>query len=98
MSSHTYTGSENSDITDNQISLIFPIKINGEIILNPRLNEYVELHAGTSGFSLLQNTVNGSHPIAIFNPLDKSIKFSEILIYLTFIIKLKQMLLVTNYH
>ena len=50
MSSHAYTGSENIDITDNQITLKFPIKINDEIVLNPRLNEYVELHAGTSCF------------------------------------------------
>ena len=38
------------------------------------LNWYVELHAGTSGFTFLQNTVDGSQPIAIFNSLDKSIK------------------------
>ena len=32
----SYTGSENIDITDNQISLNLPIKINNEIVLNPR--------------------------------------------------------------
>ena len=31
-----YTGSENIDITNNNISLQFPIKINSEIVLNPR--------------------------------------------------------------
>ena len=50
ISPHTYTGSENIDITDNQISLKFHIKINDEIILNPILNDCFELHAGTSGF------------------------------------------------
>ena len=34
-----------------------------------------ELHAGTSGFSFLQNIVDGSQPIAIFNSLDKSVEF-----------------------
>ena len=32
MSPHTYTGSENIDITNNQISLKFPININNEIV------------------------------------------------------------------
>ena len=47
--------------------------MNDEIVFNPRLNIYFELHAGTSGFSFLQNTVDGSQPIAIFNSLDKSV-------------------------
>ena len=50
MSSHTYTGSENIDITDNRVSLNFSLKINGEVVLSPRLNEHFELYAGTSGF------------------------------------------------
>ena len=40
------------------------------------LNVCFELHAGTSGFSILQNIVDGSQPIAIFNSLDKSAEFS----------------------
>ena len=59
MSSHTYTGSENIDLTDNQISLKLPIKINDEIIPNPRLNEYFELHAGTSGFHYYKTSQMG---------------------------------------
>ena len=35
ISPSTYTGSENIDITDNQISLNFPLKINGEIVMHP---------------------------------------------------------------
>ena len=31
-----YTGSEHMNITDNQISLELPIKINDELVLNPR--------------------------------------------------------------
>ena len=73
MSSHTYTGSENTGITYTQISLKFPIQMNDETVLNPRLNEYVELHAGTSGFSLLQHIVDGSQPMASFNSLDKPV-------------------------
>ena len=74
MSPHTYTGSENIDTTGNQISLSFSLKVNGEIVLNPRLNGHFELHAGTSGFTFLQNIVDGSQPIAIFNSPDKSVK------------------------
>ena len=71
-SSHTYTGSGNIDITDNQISSTFPINMNDEIIVNPMLNGYFELHAGTSGFSFLQNIADGSQPITVFNSLNKS--------------------------
>ena len=75
MSSHTYTGSEHIDITNNRISLNFTLKINGEVVLHPRLNWHVELHAATSSFAFLQNTVDGSQPIAISNSLDKSVEF-----------------------
>ena len=44
--SYTYTGSENINITNNEISLTFPLKVNDEVILNPRLNLYFELYAG----------------------------------------------------
>ena len=33
------------------------------------------MYAGTSGFTFLQNIVDGSQPIAIFNSLDKSVEF-----------------------
>ena len=66
MSSHTYTGSENVDITDNQISLNVPLTINDERVLNPRVNEHFELHVGTSGFTFLQNIVDGSQSIEFF--------------------------------
>ena len=32
MSPYTYTGSENIDITDNQISLSFPLKVNDKVV------------------------------------------------------------------
>ena len=35
VSPYTYTGSENIAITDNQISLTFPLKANDEVVLNP---------------------------------------------------------------
>ena len=73
ISSHTYTGSENIDITDNRISSNFHIKINDEVVLNPMLNGCFELHAGTSVFTFLQNIVDGSQPIVGFNSLDKSV-------------------------
>ena len=46
-----------------------------KFFLNPRLNCYFELYAGTSGFTFLQNILGGSQPIAMFNSLDKSVEF-----------------------
>ena len=46
-----------------------------KVVLNPRLNVYFETYAGTSGITFLQNIVDGSQPIAIFNSLDKSVEF-----------------------
>ena len=68
------SGSENIHITNNHISLTYPLNINNEA-LNPRVNGYFEMYAGTSGITFLQNTVDGSQPIAIFNSLDKSVEF-----------------------
>ena len=63
-----YTGSENIDITDNQLSLSFPIKINNEIVLNPRAydNAVFEMISGTDNFAFRQNTIHGGQPIAQF--------------------------------
>ena len=61
-------------MTDNQLSLKFHIKMNDEILSNPMLNGCFELHAGTSGFLILQNIVDGSQPIAIFNSLAKPVE------------------------
>ena len=69
------TGSENLDITNNQISLNFPLTINNEPFLNPRVNGYFEIYAAPNGISLLQHSSDGSQPIAIFNSLDKSVEF-----------------------
>ena len=47
----TYTGSENIDIINNQISLNSPMKLNDEITMHPRSGGvYFEMYAGTSGF------------------------------------------------
>ena len=55
VSPYTYTGSENIDITDNRISLNFPLKVNDEVFLNPR--EYgeavFEMSSGTGNFTFL---------------------------------------------
>ena len=74
ISSHTYTSSENIDITKNQISLNLLTQINDEVVLNPRLNVYFEMYAAPNGTSILQNIVDGSQPIAFFNSLNKSVK------------------------
>ena len=64
----SYTGSENIDITDNQISLNFPIKINNEIVLNPRAYDgaVFEIFSGTGNFAFRQNPLHGGTPIAQF--------------------------------
>ena len=49
VSPQTYTGSENIDITNNEISLNFPLKINDEIVLNPRVNGHFEIHSAPNG-------------------------------------------------
>ena len=69
------TGSENLDITNNQISLTYPLNINNEALLNPRVHGYFEMYAAPNGISILQHISDGSQPIAIFNPLDKSVEF-----------------------
>ena len=69
------TGSDNLDISNNQISLTYPSKINDEAFLNPRVNGYFEIYSAPNGISILQHISDGSQPIAIFNSLDKSVEF-----------------------
>ena len=68
VSPYTYTGSENINITDNQISLNFPIKHNGETVLHPRMYDgaVFEMISGTDNFAFRQNTIHGGQPIAQF--------------------------------
>ena len=72
-----YTGSENIDITDNQISLNFPIKISNETGLNPRAydNDVFEMICGTGNFAFLQNPIHGGQPIAQFYSSTKACTF-----------------------
>ena len=64
---------KNIDITNNQISLNFPIKINDEIVMHPRAyGIQFEMYAGTSGFTFLQKQQDGGQPIAMFKSLDQS--------------------------
>ena len=64
----SYTDSETIGITGNQISLIFSININNEIVLNPRAYDgaVFELVSGTCNFAFMQNTIHGGQPIAQF--------------------------------
>ena len=68
VSPYSYTGSENIDITDNRISLSFQLKVNGEVILNPRGYDgaVFEMRFGTGNFTFLQNAIHGGAPIAQF--------------------------------
>ena len=75
VSPQTYTGSESIDATNNEISLNFALKINDEIVLNPRVNGYFEIYSAPHGISFLQHNSDGSQPITIFNSLDKSVEF-----------------------
>ena len=69
VSPHTYTGSENIDITDNRISLNLALKVNDEVVLNPRAygGAVFEMGSGTGNFICLQNTSHGGAPIAQFH-------------------------------
>jgi len=69
------TGSENIDITNNTISLTYPLKISNEPYLNPRVNGYVEMYGGPMGISFLQHTSAGAQPIVTFNSINKSVDF-----------------------
>ena len=68
------TGSENINITNNGTSLTYPLKIK-KAYLTPRVNVYFEIYAAPNGISFLQHIVDGAHPTAIVNSLDKSIEF-----------------------
>ena len=77
VSPYTYTGSENTDITHNQISLTFPLKINDEVLLNPRAHDgaVFEMISGTDNFAFRQNTIHGGQPIAQFHSPTKVCTF-----------------------
>ena len=77
VSPQTYTGSENIDITSNWISLNLSLKINGEMVLNPRAYDgaVFEMGSGTCNFTFLQNTLHGGAPIAQFYSPTKSCTF-----------------------
>ena len=67
VSPYTYTGSENINITKNQISLTFPSKINDEVVLKRAYGSAVfEMIPGTDNFAFRQNTIHGGQPIAQF--------------------------------
>ena len=62
-----YTGSEHIDITSNNISLEFLIKINGEVVLHPRAYDgtVFDIISGVDNFAFRQNPIHGPAPIAI---------------------------------
>ena len=64
----SYTGSENIGIPDNQISLNLPMKINNEIVLNPRAYDgaVFEIVSGTGNFAFRKNSIHGGTLIAQF--------------------------------
>ena len=68
VSPYSYSGSENTDITDNRIPLNFPLKVNDDVVLNPRNYDgaVFEMRSDTDSFSFLQNTIHGGGPIAQF--------------------------------
>ena len=77
VSPHTYTGSENIDITDNQFSLNLLLKIKDEVVLNPRAyyGAVFEMSSGTGNFTFLQHTIHGGALIAQFYSSTKSCTF-----------------------
>ena len=76
-SPYSYTGSENIDITNKQISLKFPIKVNDEIVFHPRNYDgaVFEMLSGTDMFVFRQNPIHGGTPIASFYSSTKECHF-----------------------
>ena len=67
VSPYTYTGSENIDITNNQIPLKCPLKMNDEVVLIQGHTMVLCLKwSGTDNFAFRQNTIHGGQPIAQF--------------------------------
>ena len=60
-------------ITDNQILLNFPMKINDEAVLHPWAYDgaVLDMLSGADNFAFLQNTTHGGTPIAQFYPSTK---------------------------
>ena len=77
VSPYTYTGSENIYITNNEVSLTFPLNINDEVILNTRAYDgaVFEMSSGTDNFDFRQNTIHGGQPIAQFHSSTKVCTF-----------------------
>ena len=77
VSPHTYTGSENIDITDNRVLLYFLLKVNDGVVLNPRAYDgaVFEMSSGTDDLAFLQNAIHGGAPIAHFYSFKKLCTF-----------------------
>ena len=77
ISPYTYTGSENIDITDNQISLKLPMYIHGEFTFHPRMynGTVFDMTSGTDYFAFRQNRIHGGAPIVTFNSQAKHCNF-----------------------
>ena len=73
----SYTGSDHIDITDNQVSLNFPIKINDGIMLNPRAydGDVFEMLSSSTHFAVRQNPLHGGSPMAQLYPSTKACTF-----------------------
>ena len=76
-SPYAYTGSGNIDITDNRISLTFPIQIHDELCFHPRNYDgaVFEMISGTDNSTFLQNSIHGGTPIAQFYSSSKECHF-----------------------
>ena len=80
VSPHTYTGSKNIDITDSQISLIFPLNINDEVALNPRAYDgaVFELIPGNDNLFFYKTHSMVEHQSYNFTHLQKYAHFTVI--------------------
>ena len=64
----SYTGSKSIDITNNEISLNFPIKINNEVVSHPRAygGAVFDMLSSTDTVAYQQISLHGGTPIAQF--------------------------------
>ena len=86
---HAYTGSENNDITENRISLKCPLKVNDEVVLNPRNYDgaVFEMDSGTDNFLFYKTHSMVEHQSRNLIYLQKYVHFIAIVRFQICIIK-----------
>ena len=76
ISSYTYTGSENINAANNEISSTFPSKVNDEVVFKSKVKLIFRIKCWNIRFYFSTTHRRWFQPIAIFKSLDKSVEFA----------------------